>query len=276
VKLTPSSEEIFRMHVFKRRMGASLSFDDVVRLWGREKAKEYNLIVDPEWRLEKTKTNEISQNKIRFVERKLSKLVVPRITLFIAVTGSVAAGCAKESDDIDLFVVVKDHTSWIYRGYITIRAFRDALHVGDTNPKNRLCVNFICEERALEFQDKDIFVLNEIINLKPLLNTKYLNHIWFVNTWVKNFGINPELFGLRDEKSSVIWVLLMPLNWFLFVLQVLYMVLRRHSPDLSRLIRNLWSGRIEFFPKSFRRMRINEFEEEYTKLRNKIGVSVEI
>jgi hypothetical protein len=94
-----------------------------------------------------------NQLKINSIFEKLG------IVKFVGISGSIAANIYKKGDDIDLFIVVANNWSWIYRGIIklllTLRG-RVARNYSDKDVEKSLCLNFIVEERALT-SPKSIF-----------------------------------------------------------------------------------------------------------------------
>ena len=178
---------------------------------------------------------------------------------FVGVSGSVAAGFAKEDDDIDLFLVVKNHTAWIYRGLIAIKnlfhhRIRRISNGGIV--KDKFCVNLICEERDLVFE-RDIFNFHELMYLVPIFNEKYLNYIYSKNVWLREiYGVKGELLLNRQYASDRSNWLVRIINFKFFAIQLLFMIVSFHRPEIGRLWNNYKRGRIEFFPGDFRKEKL--------------------
>ena len=153
---------------FRRNMGLGLDFGKARYIWGK---KEIKVLEGKEVDFIKRREENLFVNeKVSLVEENVKKLLLFKWVKFIGVSGSVAAGFAKDEDDIDLFIVVKDGTAWLYRGVLTLRGlfnglFRGKRHGEDV--KNLFCFNLICEESGLNF-DNDIFDFHELMYLIPV------------------------------------------------------------------------------------------------------------
>lgn len=194
--------------------------------------------------------NEISEKKLQYAKGYIKYLKFLNLVKFIGVTGSVGAGIAKDEDDIDFIIVVKNNTLWIYRGFMFLKnIFNKKMSYADTKEKKDLiCPNLIVEERGLRF-DKDVFNLHELYYLKPIYNEEYYPKILSSNQWLKEWGgvIEPE-----DSSLKKVNIFLEAINLYFFIPQILFMWLKKHSPEVRRIIRNYIRGRIEFYPHDFK------------------------
>jgi predicted nucleotidyltransferase len=254
-----SREEAFEnLMKFRSKMGISLSKDDIKYIWGRRffkdlKEKEFE-------RLSENENQHISK-KIKLVKKYIPKLKVFNWVRFIGISGSVAAGFAKEDDDIDVFVVVRNGTMWVYRGIVVFRnLFHNKIRAKrhkDVN--NKLCLNLICEERGLQFPN-DIFNFHELIFLKPIYNKKYKRYILSQNKWLRReFFIKKELLRSRVIPKKRAFFLIRILNYLAFVAQLVFMKVSKHDPDVRRLKENYKRGRIEFFEYDFKEGKIKNY-----------------
>ena len=255
---------IYKLYDFRAKIPANLNSKKVKKVWNIEiKQEQIPKLIDIK--------EGIFKKKIRIVQESLDWLVFRPFVRFVGVSGSVASEFAKEDDDIDLFIVVKNDTAWIYRLCLYLKNFskhiirsKEKVIKGE-DVKDKFCINLITEERSLIFED-DIFNLNELIYLKPLYNEKFLNLIYLNNSWLKDKYLVSEKFLRKDlvkigdmKKLSKRSFLLIPINFVFFLLQVIYMSIMRHSPDYKRLWGGFINGRIEFFPKSFREEKVKQF-----------------
>jgi hypothetical protein len=214
--------------------------------------------------------DDLIEEKVGIAKKSLSWLVFKPFVRFIGISGSVASEFAQREDDIDLFVVVKSDTAWIYRLYIYfINLFKKRIRSKEKvergeSVKDKLCINFITEERNLRFED-DLFNLNELLFLKPIYNEEYLRVIFINNPWlnerylVSNEFLQKEWVRIKDVKDLAKrnYLFFIP-NLIAFLGQVVYMALMRHSPDLKRLWNGFREGRIEFYPKDFRKEKLED------------------
>lgn len=252
---------ILKLYDFRSNIPANLSVEKVKSIWDIE-------ILQSDIPSNIKETSEILDRKINIAEKSLELLLCKKFVRFIGISGSVGSEFAKEGDDIDLFIIVKNDTSWIYRLCLYLRNFskniirsKEKITRGE-DVKDKFCVNLITEERSLIFED-DLFNLNEIIYLKPLYNGKFLNLIYLNNPWLKDKYLVSEKFLRKDliemgdvKKLTKRNFLLVPINFVLFLLQVVYMSIMKHSPDYKRLWKGFINGRIEFFPKDFRKNKV--------------------
>ncbi|MFA7627803.1 MAG: hypothetical protein WCY37_00070 [Candidatus Dojkabacteria bacterium] len=255
---------------FRRAMGLSLSKEKIKYIWGRRFLRELEELNIDEGKgflseiKDREDLDEMSFEKLKIAKEGLPKLKVFNWVRFVGVSGSVAAGFAKESDDIDIFVVVRDGTMWFYRAII---AFRNIFHnkiraKRHKDLRNKLCVNLICEERGLEFPN-DIFNMHELLFLIPIYNKRYKRYVLSMNQWLEgDFYVKKELLRSRVLPKKRVFFLLRLINFLAFIAQLIFMFLSGHNPEKKRLIGNYKKGRIEFFEYEFRVEKLERYLEE--------------
>jgi predicted nucleotidyltransferase len=245
---------------FRKAMGLGLSKDKIKYLWGRRFLRELEELNTKEEKdllsgiKDKEDLNQITSEKLEIAKEEISKLKVFNWVRFVGVSGSVAAGFAKRSDDIDIFVVVRDGTMWIYRAIIVFKnIFHNKIRAKrHKDVRDKLCVNLICEERGLEFPN-DIFNMHELLFLIPIYNKKYKRYVLSMNQWLeKDFFVKKELLRSRTIPKKRVFLILRILNSFAFVAQLIFMFVSGHNPEMKRLAENYKKGRIEFFEYEFR------------------------
>jgi predicted nucleotidyltransferase len=245
---------------FRKAMGLGLSKDKIKYIWGRRFLKK----LEEEGIKDDMDLNDITLRKLEIAKKEIPKLKVFDWVRFVGVSGSVAAGFAKEGDDIDIFVVVRNGTMWIYRAII---AFRNIFHnkiraKRHRDVKNKLCVNLICEERGLEFPN-DIFNMHELLFLIPIYNEEYKGYILSVNSWLESdFYVKKELLKSRIIPKKGVFFPLKFLNFLSFVGQLIFMFISGHNPETKRLVENYKKGRIEFFEYKFRIEKLEKYLSE--------------
>lgn len=250
------AKALSELKIFRSKMGLGVSREQAKYIWGRNFVKNESVSFDNEI------TNVEVKRKVEIAKNEIKYLKALGLLKFVGVSGSVAAGFAKEEDDIDVFVVVKNYTSWIYRGIITLKNLFHhrirRIHNGNV-VKDKFCVNLIREERDLIFDD-DIFNFHELMYLIPIYNEKYLNFIYSQNGWLRErYGVKGELLMSREFVSRKRDWFLRVVNFKFFVLQILFMIISFHRPELGRLWSNYKRGRIEFFDYANRENRIKNF-----------------
>lgn len=235
---------------FRKNMKLDISYDKAVSIWGKKRVKGYSLTNSNE-------INRIVKEKIDITKKKLNILINQNV-LFIGISGSIAAGFAKEDDDIDIFVVVKNNTAWIFRMIVIIKGLfcKCIRNSFNRNIKDKFCINFIVEERGLELEP-DIFNFHELVYLIPVYNEEYLDTIFMKNIWMR------DLYGMRisikdiDESKEVGFVR-KALNSILFYIQKVIMFILGHNSEIGRVKGNYESGRVQFYPEDFKKSVLKE------------------
>jgi hypothetical protein len=203
-------------------------------------------------------SNPISEKKLQYAETYLKYLKVLNLVTFIGVTGSVSNNFAKDKDDIDYIVVVKNNTMWIYRGLMLFKnLFNNKFRKSESSEnKDLICVNLITEERGLLF-DNDLFNLNELYHIKPVFNESFYENILASNQWLKEWGgvINKTDSNLKDMN-----IFLEAINLYFFLPQIIFMIIKGHKPELKRILSNYLKGRIEFFRSDYKYEKLKPFK----------------
>lgn len=246
-----------RLSQFRSLFGMGITKEESLRIWGEAYSpalmKSVNRCVD---------------EKKKIAEKNISVLLVGDMVKFIGISGSVGSGFAEEEDDIDIFVVVTDGTMWLYRALVQVRnIFQKKIRIkGEKVVKDKFCLNLIAEERGLAF-DSDIFNFNELMYLIPIYNEKYINYIYSQNQWLmEKYGVMQEnmITNIKPQKQANVFLRI--LNKLLYYFQLAYMKIANHRPDIKRIEDNSRKGRIEFFPKRFRKKKIENYLKEFKSI----------
>jgi predicted nucleotidyltransferase len=247
-------EEILKKYsVFRENMGIAIDKKVCLKFWNIENVKNI--------RIEKI-DNLVLKEKLDMARNSIKYLLVFNWVKFIAVSGSVASGFAKDEDDIDVFIVLKNDRAWIYRAVILFRnIFHRKIRMGNGNVRNKLCVNFIAEERDL-LMEEDIFNLNEILSLIPVYNDEYFVNVLRNNEWLfDKYLLSGKLLDAEYEKNSIKrYPVFYMLNIVCLIPQLVFMLIFNHKPDIARIKKNFKRGRIEFFPKDFKQEKLSVLE----------------
>lgn len=239
---------------FRSLFGKGITREESVRIWGK--------IYDDKMVY---KRNKYVDEKIKIAKENISVLLVWRLVRFVGLSGSVGSGFAKKDDDIDIFVVVRNGSIWLYRALVQIKNIfhRKIRTKGEKDVKDKLCLNLIAEERGLSF-DSDIFNFNELMYLVPIYNKEYINFIYSQNGWLEmEYRIKGRNMVTKFKPLKQVNFFLQILNKIFYCFQLVYMKLARHSPNFKRIRNNSKKGRIEFFPKKFREKKIQNYLEEF-------------
>lgn len=252
---------VLKLVVFRENMNSSLSLPMAKQIFGED---TLGLLDDRVLSL-LTKQGDLSvvEEKYNYLLQEIDRFLISDWVRYIAITGSVAAQTAKEEDDIDLFVVVKNGRGWLYRGLMLVRnLFTGKVRSADgRNVRDKFCVNMIVEERGLQFKP-DIFNFHELYYMISAYNPSFWFSVISQNEWVKTFGgvFDGEELEVVDER--VAWGMKF-LNGLAMFTQILYMLLLFHKPNLRKIFNNYSDGKIMFHPKDFKEEKVSDYEQRY-------------
>jgi len=263
--MQPTIKNLESLVQFRSLMNTSLSENKVKQIWGKKFLKNLDKNT---LEILKEKENSNVRKKTEIVKNNIPKLKVFNWVQFIGISGSVAAGFAGKEDDIDLFIVVKNGTMWVYRAVVVFRnLFHNTIRAKrHKNVKDKLCINLICEEKGLKF-DSDMFNFHELMFLIPIYNKEYIRKIYSENEWlVEDYGVKKELLRTRIISKKRANFLIRMINYFSFLFQLLFMKIAKHNPDMERLIKNSKKGRIEFFEYDYREKILKNYLKEFKSI----------
>lgn len=257
--MLPSHSGLLKIAIFRKNMKLGIEKSKIDQFWPDSEPIDSEFLSDE-------KNVEIKKNKIAIAKSHIKDLLLFDWVKFIGISGSIAAGTLQEKDDIDLFIVVKNDRMWLYRGVILVKFLSTSVRRmwGEKEVKNKLDTNFICEERGVVYKPGNIFIAHELLYLIPIYNEEYYQDLLDLNAeLLKKFDIKRELKTPNRSRS-----LLGVLDFFAFNLQLLYMKISKHDPELMRLKINNRLGRIAFYPKGYNLGKVREYKElknTYTK-----------
>lgn len=146
-----------------------------------------------------------SQKKLEEAQKVVSFLKKIPFISAVGVTGSVAVKNAVENDDIDFFIVTKNHSLWLVRFFVTIFAFFAGKKRNQNSKTNNLasidntwCFNLWLEESSLQLDKKrhNLYSAYEISQIHWLLDRNDIkSKLNYQNTFVGDF------LTLKAEKS---------------------------------------------------------------------------
>ena len=148
-KIVTKKEVLKTFLKFRQQLGLSFSKGVVKKFWGEEGVRLLSGL-DNHRSSQKIKflnISKIEKEKIAYFLERKEYFIFLDILKFIGISGSIAAGNVDKDDDIDLFIVVKDHTLWLYRFilFIRLRRNRHIRTVSSIDVKNKFCINYIVE-----------------------------------------------------------------------------------------------------------------------------------
>lgn len=170
-------------------------------------------------------------------------ILFPFIRL-IALTGSVAANNTKKDDDLDLLVITEANCLWLTRPFLLLllSLVFNRRHPGDNALKttNAFCPNLWLDTQSLSVPKnrRNLYTAHEVLQVKPLFDRgqtyqKFLKS----NSWTGKYLANAyhELSHekVNQKNTNIIFLLFAPLNYFLYLLQYLYMFPKKTTESVS-------------------------------------------
>ncbi|HSW98108.1 MAG TPA: hypothetical protein VLF89_09860 [Candidatus Saccharimonadales bacterium] len=191
----------------------------------------------------------IAAKKLRIARRISAVLSKIPMILFIGLSGSLSMANTKEGDDIDLFIVTKQHSVWITRccmllilEFLGKRRKKNATEVSD-----KICINLLIEESHLSFPslERNLYTAHEVAQVKPLFNRNHTYEKFLIaNTWVKKFLPNavniPELQNTTLSKTTYMITLL---NFLAKLGQLWYMKRHRTSEIITDTVVSFYTNK---------------------------------
>jgi len=181
--------------------------------------------------------NKISKKRIRKAKQFAKKLLGKyEDILMVGITGSVAAGSAKDNDDIDLLIITKEQRLWVVRLMLKIELIRRRIPHRRWNGKevgDEYCLNLWLDEANLEIpiDKRNIRNAMDLVMMRPILNKKDIyekfmkKNIWvgeYVNTGYSNKMkrlIKTNNIESKREVKGLDW-----LNLFCYMGQKMFML----------------------------------------------------
>lgn len=192
-----------------------LKTETIFSLQGKYLSLQKNIFI-PDMRLVEEKRNQAQ--KAAYIVSFL-----PTIS-FIGISGGVAIGNVKKTDDIDFFIITKKNTLWITR--LCLLLFLECLGIRQKNKQqkeNTICLNLFINEVFLQMpkHQQDLFTAHEIAQLIPLFNEENMYERFLqANSWVLKFLPN----AYENKKKIFIHriPLFLPVTLFLAQLLTLF------------------------------------------------------
>ena len=144
---------------------------------------------------------------------------------FIGLTGSLAYDMAKESSDIDIFIISQDKRIWTSRFFVFLLLSMAGILRKDESSKLRagkICPNRFVTEKYLIINPQNRYHAQDYSQMKPLYDCNGMYQRFLeANKWMQKFGYTPPKRAIALVQSGGIlsrirdiveWVLSGPLG----------------------------------------------------------------
>ena len=123
---------------------------------------------------------------------------IPFVRL-VSITGSLAVNNPRDDiDDIDFFVITSPNRLWLCRAFMVFLV-RYGRHKGV-----QLCPNYLLTENVIEFEETNLYVARELLQMIPLYGREIYLAIRQKNDWITDYlpqGDDLNLEKIDDELS---------------------------------------------------------------------------
>ncbi len=148
----------------------------------------------------------------------------------VAVTGGLAVDSVADHDDIDFFIITEPRRLWLTRLLIVglVKwAERDDIE---------LCPNYLVSERALDFDDRALYVARELAQMVPIVDAQRCRDLRKRNEWMFEFLPNATVEG---DESRVVEIDASPLTKAAATVLSLSIFDRVENNEMNRKIERL-------------------------------------
>lgn len=161
------------------------------------------------------KRRKISEKKLVTAQRVIHVLsFLPTIQL-IGISGSVAVQNAKESDDIDLFIITQPGCLWTTRLLVNILLviMGKKRKRGAIDAPNAICANMFMDESMLTLpQNKhNLYTAHEVVQMKSIfvrnkMDTIFIHENAWIHIFLPNIKIDSHDHHIKQSSSIMIFI----------------------------------------------------------------------
>ena len=148
---------------------------------------------------EKWKAN--AQQMRQRTEQVLAILASCKMVTGLAITGSVAAGVARDDGDLDVLIITKKNWVWRVRSLSIYLA-----HCHENG--NYLCPNMVMDENSLQIEPS-MYAARELMQIIPIKDSGGLTNLYAMNKWAQkelpNAKIKPQIRVVGTIKYPWWW-----------------------------------------------------------------------
>lgn len=142
----------------------------------------------------RTHRESVSRDLLKRDGRILAFIARTPFVRMVALSGSLAHLNADSTADLDLFVITAPNRVWSVTVFLLVMAKLRGW-------RQRLCLNYIVSEHAMQVEPRDLFSANQVIHLRPLCGEDVYDRFVKSNAFVRDFYPNFET-GLQPVKAG--------------------------------------------------------------------------
>jgi predicted nucleotidyltransferase len=167
------------------------------------KQGSYIHLLNPPSEISPVEEEKIVTEKLKRVKKIVKILKYLPGLQFIAVTGTLASGNAREKSDLDFLVVTKQKRIFLVRLFLIIALELIGKRKKKGFRRNRVCLNYFMSEEDLKFKEKDLYSAFEITNMIVFLDkNKIYKKIIKANSWI--FKYFPNFLSYKNLDNQKI------------------------------------------------------------------------
>lgn len=171
---------------------------------------------------------------------------------FVGITGSSAAKDFRGDFDIDLFFICQKNFVWVNRIFVVLYLKFKKQY------RNPYCANIYTSLDFCVWNDRNVYIANEIARIKPLFNKEYTYEYFLQkNKWVVNFLPNFKFYIPSSNFKNNLGIIsnfIFPIELRLYFVEYLYM-----KPKISTERVSL--KRIMFLKKDYKEKILTKYAE---------------
>ncbi len=168
----------------------------------------------------KSEATEIEKTLLKKADKHIRKIQKISWVHMIGICNSISMNAAKETSDIDLFIVTSPDRLWYVRIMTTLYFHIRGLRKTDKKHAWKFCLSFFCTTEGMNFWDfaleNDIYLYYWILAMKPMVNNNrcyqsfveanksWADYMQQRNTFAKHQRDIPYTWKVKWEKSKIL------------------------------------------------------------------------
>lgn len=182
---------------------------------------------------EREQKRELTNQKLRKVDRAIKLLRKIPFIWYIGLTGSLSMDNPDPQSDVDLMLIVRPQTVWIVRPLVVFLLTARQLPVrfsSTSKVKDAICINLYMDASnlAVKSTKQNFYVAHEVLQVRSLFDRGGQYQAFLrSNIWVRGYFANAFASRHKSEtgisENKIMTLLLGPVNFLLYIAQKAYM-----------------------------------------------------